>query len=148
MKKVSLFALILALLIGVIPFVSLAEGSSNSKQTVNQGPETNNPLAQLNLTADQKQKIITIQQKFGNDNKASIIEMQKKQIQLQQLWDENQLNQQAIEAKDKELIALRIQLVTKSRAMVQQIINSVLTPEQRTKYQSIVKSQIPAKTVN
>lgn len=148
MKKLGMFTLIFTLMISLIPMATLAKNATNLKPTVIPKPEMIDPFAQLNLTAEQQKKMLEIQQNFRNDNKSLMIDMQKVQLQLQQLWGENPLNQPAIEAKDKEFISLRIQLVTKSRAMIQQIINSVLTPEQRGKFQSIIKNQIPTKTAN
>lgn len=86
----SELSVLIILLIGVIPFAVQAEKSSNSKPAVNQ-PVMNDPFAQLNLTADQQKKMVEIQQNFRTDNQSLLSQLQKTQLQLQQLWGANPL---------------------------------------------------------
>jgi len=87
---------------------------------------------ELNLTPEQQQKILEIRQDFQKDTQSLRFEMQKKQLELRQLWSASTLNRSAIEAKAKEVTGLRVQLVTKARAM-QDKIKTILTSEQLKK---------------
>ena len=86
----------------------------------------------LDLTPDQQQKILVIQQDFQKETLSLRFEMQKKNMELRQLWAAKPLNQAAIDPKTKEITALNVQLTTKAQAM-QEKIKSVLIPEQLKK---------------
>jgi Spy/CpxP family protein refolding chaperone len=71
----------------------------------------------LKLTEEQQIKILAIKQNFEKESRPLRFAIQIKQLELRQLWGDNPLNQKAIESKDKELIAVRIKLITLSREM-------------------------------
>ncbi|MCL6592174.1 MAG: hypothetical protein K6U80_19785 [Firmicutes bacterium] len=52
-----------------------------------------------------------------------------KNLELRQLWAAKPVNQSAIDAKNKEVIAIQVQMNAKAQAM-QEMIKTVLTPEQ------------------
>ncbi len=94
----------------------------------------------LNLSLEQQQKIIAIRQQFENDTLFIKNDLRVKEKELRQLWAADPLNQSAIDNKTKEVNSLRIQLITKRRAMFAQM-KAVLTPEQLAKIKSYVKKQ-------
>ena len=129
MKKILLITIIAALLVGTLSLAALAFGPGRGPgqgQAGGYGLYNNS----LNLTADQQQKILAIQQDFQRDTQPLRFELQKKHLELRQLWTAKPLNQSAIEAKNKEVIAIKVQLVTKAQAMFDKI-KSILTPEQQ-----------------
>ena len=86
----------------------------------------------LNLTVEQQQKIMTIRQDFEKDTLALRNDMQKKSSELRQLWKADPLNQTAIDSKTKEINTLKIQMVTKMRAMRDKM-KGILTADQLKK---------------
>ena len=77
-------------------------------------------------------KLLEIRQDYQRETQTIRFEMQKKQLELRQLWSASTLNRSAIEAKEKEVTGLRVQLVTKARAMRDKMKN-ILTAEQLKK---------------
>ena len=94
----------------------------------------------LNLSLEQQQKIMAIRQQFENDTLSIKNDLRVKEKELRQLWAADPLNQSAIDNKTKEVNSLRIQLITKRRAMFAQM-KAVLTPEQLAKIKFYVKKQ-------
>ncbi|HEX3048034.1 MAG TPA: periplasmic heavy metal sensor, partial [Bacillota bacterium] len=86
-------------------------------------------LRGLNLTADQQSKVLAIQQGFQKDTLSLRQDLQKKNMELRQLWNADQLNQTAIDARNHEITTLQIQLVQKSKAMMEQV-KKLLTADQ------------------
>jgi Spy/CpxP family protein refolding chaperone len=60
---------------------------------------------------------------------------------LQQLWTADNLNQEAIDAKTKEMNSIRVQMLQKSREMLNKI-KTVLTPEQIKKLESLKQKRL------
>ena len=83
----------------------------------------------LNLTMDQQQKLLSIRQDFEKDTMNLRFEIQKKNVELKQLWAAKPLNQKAIEAKSKEIAGLRVQITNRTQTMQEQI-KKILTKEQ------------------
>ncbi len=135
MKKMLLILLVLALTIGTVSFTALgaAPKAGDNSGGPGFGPGMGRGFAkELKLTADQEQKLLEIRQEFQKDTQNIRFDMQKKQLELRQLWSQNPLSQTAIENKQKEVTGLRVQLVTKQRAMMEKL-KAVLTPEQLKK---------------
>jgi Spy/CpxP family protein refolding chaperone len=84
----------------------------------------------LNLTIEQQQKLIAIQQQFQLDTLDLRFAIQLKNIELRELWSAKPLDQEAIETKTKEIAGLRVQFVNKGQAM-KEAMKSVLTAEQQ-----------------
>jgi len=154
MKKLSVMVLVCVLLVGVVSAMTLAAGAPGSgdqnavasgnpkppmpgeqKEPMGPGPKPNgDQFAQLNLTVEQQKKMLEIRQNFEKEALPLRLEMEKTEFELRVLWDEKQLNQKAIEAKEKEKVDLKIQLTNLSRAMFDRV-KSVLTPEQQKQFQ-------------
>ena len=83
----------------------------------------------LNLTSDQQQKVLTIRQDFQKDTLTLRFDLQKKKLELRRLWAAQPLNQAAIDAKTKEVTALKIQMTTKNQTKREKI-KGVLTAKQ------------------
>ncbi len=135
MKKVLLTLLVLALTIGTVSFAALgaAPKAGDSDGAPGFGPGMGRGFAKkLQLTADQEQKLLAIRQEFQKDTQSIRFDLEKKQLELGQLWGQNPLSQTALENKQKEITGLRVQLVTKQRAMLEKL-KAVLTPEQLKK---------------
>ncbi len=130
MKKTFLTTIVALVLVGTVSLSAFAYGDGRGQG----GKQGGNPrfFENLNLTSDQQQKLLTIRQDFQKDTQSLRFEMQKKQLELRQLWSAQSLNQAAIEAKEKEITGLRVQMVNKARAM-QDKMKSVLTADQRKK---------------
>ncbi|HBF37546.1 MAG TPA: hypothetical protein DDW50_09525 [Firmicutes bacterium] len=92
----------------------------------------------LNLSVDQQQKIMAIRQDFEKDTLSIKNEIRTKEKELRQLWAAEPLSESAIDSKTKEINALRIQLITKRRAMFTQM-KAVLTPDQLEKLKTYVQ---------
>ncbi len=128
MKKLFLTTVVALVLVGT---VSLAFAGNGRGQGPNQGGGTK-VFKNLNLTPEQEQKMLVIRQDFQKETQPLRFEIQKKQLELRQLWSAEKLNQGAIEAKEKEIAGLRVQMVNKARAM-QDKMKSALTAEERKK---------------
>lgn len=128
MKK-ALFSTIIALvLVGAISLSALAVGCERGKGSIERGfPKI---YRDLNLSPEQEQKILLIRQDFQKEIQPLRFEMQRKQLELRQLWAAKKLDQNAIETKDKEITGLRVQIINKARAMREKVKNT-LTSEQR-----------------
>ncbi|HBF39189.1 MAG TPA: hypothetical protein DDW50_17950 [Firmicutes bacterium] len=140
MKKLSLTALVLVLLVGVVAFMAYADaptrgngpGAPGFNNDGPHGPMANDEpfIKKLNLTADQQTKILAIRQDFEKNSQPFRFIMQTEQLELRQLWSADQLNQNAIKTVTDQLITAKIKVVTLSREMFNQI-KSILTPEQQ-----------------
>lgn len=129
MKKLLSIIAVTVLLIGSMAFTTLAFGPGNGACYWKGAGFGMRGLNSLNLTSDQQQKIMAIRQEFERDTFSLRQEMRKKRQDLQKLWSADSLNQAAIDAKTKEMNALRIQMIQKSRDMFNKI-KAILTPEQ------------------
>jgi Spy/CpxP family protein refolding chaperone len=131
MRKTILIILAAALLIGSLSAGVMAMGRGQGFNGGQTGAGFGCYNNALNLTADQQQKILAIQQEFQKDTQALRFELQKKNLELRQLWAAKPVNQSAIDAKNKEVTAIQVQMNAKAQAM-QEKIKTVLTPEQLT----------------
>ncbi len=95
----------------------------------------------LNLSLEQQQKIMVIRQQFENDTLSIKNDLRVKEKELRLLWAADPLNQSAIDNKTKEVNSLRIQLITKRRAMFAQM-KAILTPEQLAKIKFYAKRHL------
>jgi Spy/CpxP family protein refolding chaperone len=129
MKKVLVISMIVALLIGTIGITAWAGPGGGFGGGRNFGAGGGGFLKGLNLTADQQSKILAIQQDFQKETLSLRQEMQKKHLELRQLWNADPINQNAIDAKNKEITTLQIQMTQKSKAMLEKV-KKVLTAEQ------------------
>ncbi len=132
MRKIIFILMALLLLIGVFSCAAWARS----------GFETNNYFSEnfngLNLSLEQQQKIMAIRQQFEKDTLSLKNDLHVKEKELRQLWAADPLSQSAIDNKTKEITGLRIQLITKRRAMFAQM-KAILTPDQVAKIKSYVK---------
>lgn len=140
MKKTLLTTIIALVLVGVVSLSAFANGGGR-RQGLNQAGPCK-ILKRLNLTFEQQQKLLAIRQDFQKETQPLRFEIQKKQLELRQLWSAQTLNQSAIESKEKEIAGLRVQMVKKARAM-QEKMKSVLTPEQRRKWEEVLSQRNP-----
>ena len=88
--------------------------------------------ADLNLTAEQTQKMQAMRESFFKETLPLRNEMQIKKLELSTLWAQTNPDQEKILAKQKEINALRAQMQekgTKNRLEMRKI----LTPEQQAK---------------
>jgi Spy/CpxP family protein refolding chaperone len=132
MKRILLVTLVVTLILGTVS-AALAFGPGAGPAGKRDG---RGPFAQLKLSDEQQQKLLVIRQEFERAALPIRQDMQKKRQELRKLWSANPLDQQAIDAKTKEVTALRIQMVTKLRAM-QEGMKAVLTPEQLKKLEDL-----------
>jgi zinc resistance-associated protein len=91
--------------------------------------------ANLNLTAEQNQKMQSMREGFFKETLPLRNEMQLKQLELRTLWAQASPDQEKILAKQKEVNALRAQMQekgTKHRLEMRKI----LTPEQQAQAQA------------
>lgn len=156
MKKANLILLTVTLLIGTISFPVFAaantappdqNAAAPAMPTQAPAPDgrfgfggpglgpNHDPFARLNLTFEQQLKILEIRQAFETKSLPLRFEMEKINLELRRLWEANPLNQEAIEAKEKALVALKVQAITLSREVFAQL-QSALTPEQQKQLQS------------
>lgn len=126
MKKTLMITLVTALMVTMVSLAAFAKGPAPGKPAPGKG----NPVfAELKLTGEQQEKILAIRQQFEKDTIDLRHDLQRKQRELAKLWSTKPLNQAAIDAKTKEVNALRIRMITKRDAMREEI-KAVLTPEQ------------------
>jgi Spy/CpxP family protein refolding chaperone len=140
MKKIVITSLAALLLIGAISYGvwaadrgpgngPMAPGNYNTQD----GPR--NGYNALNLTYEQDLKLLDIRQQFERETLDSRFAMQRKNLELRQLWSVKPLNQAAIEAKTKEVTGLRVEMTNKGQALRDKM-RSVLIPEQQKLFDS------------
>lgn len=130
MKKGLLTTIVALVLVGTVSLAAFAYGDGRGRGG-NQMRKSGF-FQKLNLSPEQQQKLLEIRQDYQRETQTIRFEMQKKQLELRQLWSASTLNRSAIEAKEKEVTGLRVQLVTKARAMRDKMKN-ILTAEQLKK---------------
>ncbi len=86
--------------------------------------------ANLNLTAEQNQKMQAMRESFFKETLPLRNEMQVKQLELKTLWAQTNPDQEKILAKQKELNALKAQMQEKG-TLHRLEMRKVLTPEQQ-----------------
>jgi len=137
MKKTLMMTLVTALMVTMVSFGAFAKSPAPRKLQPNKG---NRIFAELKLTEEQQDKIRVIRQQFEKDTIDIRHNLQTKQRELAKLWSTKPLNQAAIDAKTKEVNALRIQMITKQDAMKEKI-KAVLTPEQQKAFYEKMKER-------
>ena len=137
MLLATVIALVLA---GMISGSVLANGYGGRQRSNQMG--SNQIFKNLKLTPEQQQKLLAIRQDFQKETQPLRFEIQRKQLELRQLWSAQTLNQSAIEAKTKEVAGLRVQMVKKVRVM-QEKMKSILTVEQRRKWEESFSRRSP-----
>ena len=126
-------AVVLTLAIAIPVLAQAAATNGNQQNTAPVGP---NFVQEPGLASDQLAKIRDIQQQMYNKTRDLRIKLMDAMFELRQLrWQENP-NQAAIDAKIKEINDLREQLRQVAQEYRQKM-DSVLTPEQKEKLQSL-----------
>lgn len=137
MKKTVLITLITSLMVTLVSFAAFGKAQQPLGKP---GPGKGNLLfAELKLTEEQLDKIMAIRQQYEKDMIDLRYALQKKNRELAKLWAAKPLDQAAIDAKTKEVNAIRIQMRTKRDTMKEQI-KAVLTPEQLKVYNEKMKN--------
>lgn len=90
-------------------------------------------ISNLNLTAEQEEKIHAIGEAHQKELAPLRMELFKKRTELKLLWMQTQLDADKIKAKQKEIHELRGKLQEKHTDFRLDFL-SVLTPEQRTQF--------------
>ena len=88
------------------------------------------PLAALNLSDDQREKIVAIQEEQRKKNWAVMGEVRSEQYKLRNMYRGEKLDADKIAEQQKKVDALRQQML-RSRVEAHNQIAAVLTPEQR-----------------
>jgi Spy/CpxP family protein refolding chaperone len=87
-------------------------------------------FAALNLSDEQRQKVLAIQEEHRKKNWTAMGEMRAEQFKLRALYGAEKLDPDRIAEQQKKIDGLRLQLL-KSRAETHNQVAAVLTPEQR-----------------
>lgn len=87
-------------------------------------------LAALNLTDEQRDKVLAIQEEHRKKNWAAMGEVRSEQFKLRNMYRGDQLDADKIAEQQKKVDALRQQML-RSRVEAHNQIAAVLTPEQR-----------------
>jgi Spy/CpxP family protein refolding chaperone len=136
-KKVFTIALATLLVVGTI---SIAFSYGYGRRGGNFGPSlsygtgiANLAPAELNLTKEQQEKLQSLRTDFEKEILSLRNEIQIKSLELRQLWLADELDEDAIVAKSKELSDLRNQMHEKN---IRHHLNvaKVLTKEQRIRF--------------
>jgi Spy/CpxP family protein refolding chaperone len=139
-RKVFIIALATLLVVGTISIAfsrghgrrgrGFGSGLGYGQRMESQVPE------ELKLTQEQKEKLQSLQTDFAKETIPLRNEMQIKELELRQLWLADELDEEAILAKSKEISDLRNQMQEK---MVRHRLDAakVLTKEQRTQFSQI-----------
>lgn len=133
-KRILIVVAVVLTLALAIPVLAQAAATNGNQQ--NTAPVRPNFVQELGLTSDQLAKIRDIQQQMYNKTRDLRIKLMDAMFELRQLrWQENP-DQAAIDAKIKEINDLRDQL-RQATQECRQNMDSVLTPEQKEKLQSL-----------
>jgi periplasmic protein CpxP/Spy len=87
-------------------------------------------IARLNLTADQKARIITLREAHSKEIQPLKNELYSRSNELKQLWLQRSLDQDRITAVEREVRTLRARIRAKMDSN-QRAVSSILTPEQQ-----------------
>jgi Spy/CpxP family protein refolding chaperone len=87
-------------------------------------------LAALNLSDEQRTKVLAIQEEHRKKNWATMGEMRAEQYKLRSLYGTDKLDANKLVEQQKKVDALRQQML-KSRVETHNQVAAVLTPEQR-----------------
>jgi len=90
----------------------------------------------LDLTSDQQQELLKIRQEHAVQTLELRFELQQKMLELQQLWNADELDEEAISQKAGEIAALRVRLKEAQQILAEKE-KQVLTPEQQKKLEKL-----------
>ena len=136
-KKVFTIALAALLVVGTI---SIAFSRGHGRRGRNSGPElgygqgmVNRTPEELNLTKEQLEKLQSLRTDFAKEMLPLRNEIQTKSLELQQLWIADELDEDAIVAKSKEVSDLRNRM-QENMIRHRLDVGRILTKEQRTQF--------------
>jgi Spy/CpxP family protein refolding chaperone len=112
---------------GYGPGMMRGQGMMGQGQGMQQGAGM---LAALNLTDEQREKVLAIQEEHRKKNWAAMGEVRAEQFKLRSLYGSEKLDPNKVVEQQKKVDALRQQML-KSRVETHNQIAAVLTPEQR-----------------
>jgi Spy/CpxP family protein refolding chaperone len=95
------------------------------------GPGGN--LASLGLSAEQREKIVALQEENRKANWSTMGQMRSEQFKLRQMYNADKVDAAAVTDQQKKVDELRRQMI-KSHVDARNQINAILTPEQRKQY--------------
>lgn len=130
MKKILALALSVMVMMGAVSVSTLAAENVPPKDAPGREIEDVRGRSKLDLSDEQQQQMAEIRRSFEKETIDLRYDFQQKQRELRSLWRADTLNEAAINSKTREVNALKIQLITKSRAMREQL-KAILTPEQQ-----------------
>lgn len=90
-------------------------------------------LASLGLSAEQREKIVALQEENRKANWTTMGQMRSEQFKLRQLYNADKVDSAAVTEQQKKVDELRRQMI-KSHVDARNQINAILTPEQRKQY--------------
>jgi Spy/CpxP family protein refolding chaperone len=93
------------------------------------------PLAALNLSDEQRDKVLAIQEEHRKKNWAAMGEVRSEQFKLRGMYGADKLDADKIAEQQKRVDELRRQML-KSRVETHNKVAAVLTPEQRKQLRS------------
>jgi Spy/CpxP family protein refolding chaperone len=93
------------------------------------------PLAALNLSDDQREKIAKIQEESRSKNWGTMGQMRSEMFKLRQMYQGDKLDPNAVTAQQAKVDELRRQML-KSRVEARNQIDALLTKEQRQQFRS------------
>jgi len=99
------------------------------------GPRGGGPLALLDLTEEQREKIAALQEENRRKNWDVMGQMRTEQFKLRQMYFTDKPDPEAIAAQQQKVDVLRRQII-KSRVEARNQIAAILTPEQRQQFRS------------
>ena len=92
----------------------------------------------LDLTVEQQLELLKIRKEYATQVLDLRLELQQKMLELRQLWNADELDEEAIAQKAGEVAALRVRL-TKAEEALAEKEKQVLTPEQLEKFEQPTK---------
>lgn len=131
MKRLWFIGLAAVIMVAVLGTSVMAAGSQSGRP---HGPRKGGFMAELNLTPEQEQKLLEIRQKHAREVLPLRQELQKKHLELRQLWHVEKPNASTIEEKMKEMVPLQVKLRMKALEMRNEM-KALLTPEQLKKFE-------------
>ena len=135
-RKVFIIALTTLLVVGTVS-IAFSRGRGRRGRDLGSGfygqKMADKAPAELNLTKEQLEKLQSLRTDLQKETLPLRNEMQIKELELRQLWMADELDEEAIVAKSKEISALQNQL---EENMIRHRLDAakVLTKEQRAKF--------------
>ncbi|HEX6266085.1 MAG TPA: Spy/CpxP family protein refolding chaperone, partial [Burkholderiales bacterium] len=91
------------------------------------------PLAALNLSAEQQEKILALQEENRRKNWGTMGKMREEQFKLRSLYNADTVDPQAFAEQQKKVDDLRREMLV-SRLETRKQVEAVLNPEQRQQF--------------